>query len=92
MQQKTDFTTFYMRQSFPLFAAWIVLVIIRAILPNWGIIGMIIGILYITIFFSMAFFAWNAYRGKKFSHPELEKLSNQMIKACKLESFFAPEK
>ncbi len=36
--RKTDFIAFYMRQSFPLFAAWIALAVIQWILPAWGII------------------------------------------------------
>mgnify|MGYP000929444684 CR=1 FL=1 len=90
MGQKTDFTTFHMRQSFLLFVAYLAISIVMSIIP-W-ILLFLGGILNLIIFFHAVFLAWKAYSGEKYAIPYIYDNANRLIKALTMDNFFTPGK
>ncbi len=90
MNQKTEFTLFYMRQSFLVVLVQILLGILGGILGSIvGILGTICSLLTMVLGFGLLFLAWKAYSGEKFAIPYLYDYSVKVIKILKLDGFFS---
>lgn len=88
MEKKTEFVTFYMRQSFGLFLLQVVLVIL-GIIP---VLGFVFQLLSLLLAILAIFLAFKAYNGERFEVPELLKHTDQVIqKVDALKNLFAPK-
>lgn len=89
MEKKTEFTVFYMKQSFLLFVANVSLMLISALF--WPLRGLV-GLFEFIVFILVVFLAWNAWQGKKFSIPGLLENSELLIAKIGIASWFTPGK
>ena len=89
MERKTEFTVFFMKQSFLLLVVNVVISIVTNFVwfihPLTQIIELIVSVIAI-------FLAWNAYQGKKLVVPGLLEYSDKLITALKVQSWFTPGK
>ncbi len=90
MEQKTDFTTFHMRQSFLLLVIFIAVSFVISFIP-WLLL-FIGGLIHLAIFFHAGFLAWKAYNGEKFAIPYIYNNANKLIKALGWDNLFTPSK
>lgn len=90
MGQKTDFTTFHMRQSFLLLVSYIVIAVVFSFIP-W-VLYFIGGLINFAIFLHAVFLAWKAYSGEKFAIPYIYDNANKLIKALSMDNLFTPGK
>lgn len=86
--KKTEFVTFYMRQSFGLFLVQVVLMILGMI----PVLGMVFQLLSLLVVILVLFLAYKAYSGERFEVPELLTYTDQVIqKVDALKTLFAPK-
>lgn len=89
MQKKTEFTVFYMKQSFLLFVIDVALMILTAL---FWFLHSLAGLAEFIIFVVIVFLAWNAWQGKKFTVPGLLENSEKLIATLKITDWFTPGK
>ncbi|MGP1582886.1 MAG: hypothetical protein ACTTH6_01480 [Candidatus Altimarinota bacterium] len=88
MAKKTEFVTFYMKQSFGLVLVDIILGIL-AILPVIGLIFSLASLLVVVV---MLVCAYKAYFGEKFEIPQLMQYVDKLIeKVSFLKPLFTPK-
>lgn len=89
MKKKTDFTVFYMKQSFLLFVVNFFCMLVGALYWSFGDIANLIAFILFVI---SVFLAWNAWSGEKFSVPGLLENSEKLIAKLGISDWFIPGK
>lgn len=89
MKKKTEFTAFYMKQSFLLFVVNVSFMVVGSLF--WPLHG-IANLVGFIIFIIAAFLAWNAWNGEKLSVPGLLENSEKIIATLGITDWFTPGK
>lgn len=89
MEKKTEFTVFYMKQGFLLFAISVAIMIVTSL---FWFLSPLASLAQLILFVIMLFLVWNAWQGQKFSVPGLLENSEKLIATLKITAWFTSGK